>query len=116
MTGDDKELLEIAKEFAVIDALLDDCVAAESRPDVPRLLDLHREWLDACLRAAQLSSSTPQGQRAKASILISILEVCAPANPECQPHELLAASLARDLLAGGCAPARAHSLDHTVSP
>ena len=94
----DTVLLHVAREFHMLDARLDEFTAHEEQASDAAFLAVHREWLGACSRAAALPAATIEGRKAKARILLIVLNVISPNADQRQAHELLAASLARDLL------------------
>lgn len=97
-TNDDSELLAVAGDFRATDCCLNRVCALDTGMDEPVTAELHRKWEEYCSRAANLSASTEEGLRAKASMLLAVLEVLAPEPRQREPHERLAESLAEDLL------------------
>lgn len=96
---EDIELLRVAREFHVVNSDLDILTEHEWSEFDSTLFGLHQEWTAACSRAATLPAISVEGRKAKAGILLAVLNVVSPKAEERQPHEMLAASLARDLLA-----------------
>lgn len=61
-------------------------------------MDLHATWGDDLTRATALTAHSADGLRAKAAVLLAAMSVVVgPDHRNAAPHELLAASLARDL-------------------
>ncbi len=94
----DAELLRTCSEFHQVNAELDRLVSNDLEPPEPRLRALHKSWQEACRRATSLVASTVEGRRAKAAMLVCVLDVILGQAQERELHELLAESLARDLL------------------
>lgn len=94
----DTQVIKLTEYFWSVENKLDRLVQSESEDSTSSLLLLHQEWADICARVAALPSSTRKAQRAKAAMLLALIQVVAPAGGSRQPHEMLAASLARDLL------------------
>jgi hypothetical protein len=93
----DRELLRTCSRFREVEAALD-CVCSEDRPHGDLEQELHREWVALCLKSVPVRATTRAGLRAKAGMLLAILAVVVPPTRERKLHELLAESLARDLL------------------
>ena len=84
----------------MVDAELDRLVESDAPVPEQTLMSLHEEWNQVMLRASTLLARTVEGQRAKAAILLAAMRVAhGPEYQGAAPHEILAASLARDLLA-----------------
>ena len=92
------EILRIVTYFGAIDRELDRAATEERGEDSLACLELHRRWVEACSRVAALPAPSSEECRAKAQMLLRVLNVVSPNPDEREPHELLAASLARDLL------------------
>ena len=78
---------------------MDQWISEDNQIDEVIFLDLHSGWEDACVRAADVAPTNGRELLAKARILLAFLNVVAPSERDRKPHEQLAASLARDLLA-----------------
>ncbi len=61
------------------------------------LFALHKRWEDACLRAASMTARTESGRRAKAAMLLAVMEVTFDGDEAVNLHKRLAESLARDM-------------------
>ena len=84
----------------MVDAELDRLVESDAPVPEQTLMSLHEEWNQVMSRASTLLARTVEGQRAKAAILLAAMRVAhGPEYQGAAPHEILAASLARDLLA-----------------
>lgn len=94
----DLDLIALWEVFCAIDSRLNDIAASDNDASDTVLLELHRQWERTCTRAAVVPAATVEAQRAKASMLLQVLEVVAPVFAERGLHERLAESLARDLL------------------
>lgn len=95
---EETELLAIEEEFREIEHHLNQLCEFENRMGEPIMLDLQRKWEETCLRSANVQASTIEGLRVKASMLLTVLEVLVPETHRRELHDLLAESLARDLL------------------
>lgn len=98
LTGEDHEILQVYAIFEALNEQLDRLVECDI--GVPELVlrTLHGEWDQALSRATALPARTVNGQRAKATMLLAAMRVVLGTNhPDAEPHEALAASLARDL-------------------
>lgn len=93
-------LVELAERFSALNGQIDALVTGEDSSD-PQFLALHKQWEDACCRAAAISAETREGQRAKAGMLLIALDVIVPPKTERELHEQLAASLAHDVIGSG---------------
>ena len=94
----DVELLRIWSEFQALNAELDRLTCDEADPPEPGLFELNQRWHDTCLQAIPLAARTAAGRRAKAEMLMCALDVVLGPSDDRQLHELLAESLARDLM------------------
>lgn len=94
----DLDLVSLWEVFCAIDGRLNDIAASDDNTSDTILLELHRQWEGACTRAAVVPASTMEAQRAKASMLLQVLDVVAPTFATRGVHERLAESLARDVL------------------
>ena len=96
----DSELLEVYAAFKEVDAELDRLVESDAAVPEQTIMSLHEEWNQVMSRASTLLARTVEGQRAKAAMLLAAMRVAlGPEHQGAAPHEILAASLARDLLA-----------------
>jgi hypothetical protein len=94
----DHELLQVYAIFKAIDAELDQLVGCDAAAPEQKFISLHNEWNKALSRATTLPARTVEGQRVKAAILLAAMTVVlGPEHRGAAPHEILAASLARDL-------------------
>jgi hypothetical protein len=94
----DHELLEVYAAFEVVDAELDRLVECDAAVPEQTLMSLHAEWNQVMSRASTLPARTVEGRRAKAAMLLAAMRVAlGPEHRGAAPHEILAASLARDL-------------------
>jgi len=99
---DDGELLRVCSEFEVVDAELDRLTDLDTDPPETELMALHRRWSLACRSCSTLDAHTSKGRRAKAKVLLSVIQVALGGNLEgASLHELLALSLAQDLIMRG---------------
>lgn len=95
--NDDAELLGACRDFREAHAKLDRLFAFDPDPSEDQLFLLHQRWSDACLKAASLAATTPEGRRAKAEMLLLVMDVVLGPNVgDRELHEVLAASVARD--------------------
>lgn len=94
----EETLLRVEEEFLEIDRNLDQIVASGNDASNKTMLGLHQQWQGACSRAAILPAYTDRGLYAKANILLAVLAVVAPSTEKREPYEMLAESLARDVL------------------
>lgn len=93
----DAELLRACSEFRDAHAKLDRLFAFDPEQFEQQLFLLNQCWSDACLKAASLAATTPEGRRAKAAMLLTVLDVVlGPKHGDRELHEVLATSLARD--------------------
>lgn len=98
----DGELLRAASAFHSVDAALERLMEGDTDPPDSELLTLHRRWSAACQLCSDLKAHTSEGRRAKAKVLLRAIEVACGGNFEgAPPHELLAFSLAQDLVLQG---------------
>ena len=95
----DAEILQLAHQFDAIDRQLDTVAQEEHAGESAGFMSLHQQWLESCSRVAALPALTSEGRQAKARMLHSVLSVVCPNPAEYQIHELLTASLVRDVLA-----------------
>jgi hypothetical protein len=94
----DHELLQVYAIFQAIEAELDRLVECDAVVPDQKLMFLHDEWNQVLARATTLPARTGEGQRAKAAMLLAAIEVVLGVEHwGAAPHEILAASLARDL-------------------
>lgn len=99
---DSRELLRAASEFDSVDAALERLMEGDTDPPDSELLMLHRRWSAACQLCSDLKAHTSTGRRAKAKVLLRAIQVARGNNFEgALPHELLAFSLAQDLVLRG---------------
>ena len=93
----DAELLRTCADFRDAHDKLDRLCAFDPDQFERQLFLLNQRWSDACLTAASLAAITPEGRRAKAAMLLTVMDVVlGPDAGDRDLHELLAASLARD--------------------
>jgi hypothetical protein len=94
----DEELLAIFSRFSGAEAALRDTIGGVDGEEAAASHPLHQQWIETCLQVAALPAITAKGLRAKAAMLLTVLAVLAPPTQEQDLHEILAESLARDLL------------------
>jgi hypothetical protein len=94
----DQDLLQIYANFKAIDVELDRLVDCDAAVPEQKLMSLHQEWTQVLSRASTLPARTIEGRRAKAAMLLAAIGVAlGPEHRDAAPHEILAASIARDL-------------------
>lgn len=91
----DDALLHICARFQTIDSELDRLVECDVGAPEEEFLSLHMQWTQAILQASCLPARTSEGLRAKAAMLLAALGVAL--GSDLAPHELLAASVGRDV-------------------
>jgi hypothetical protein len=90
--------LQVYAIFKTIDAELDRLVEGDAELPEQTLISLHDQWNKVLSRASIYPARTVEGQRVKAAILLAAMRVVlGPEHQGAAPHEILAASLARDL-------------------
>lgn len=95
---------------------LDRILDAGTEPDENRVFHLNGLWRDACVAAASYPAATPEGRRAKATMLLAVMDVLLGESREnCQLHEILATSLARDCCPGEPGIPSAPHAGHDIS-
>lgn len=86
--------------FKLLEDKIDELVERAEDQLEHELMSLHDQWSLALSQAATLRARTVRGWQAKAHMLLSAMTVILGKKYEqAGPHELLAASLARDLTA-----------------
>jgi hypothetical protein len=94
----DEELLALFAGFGDVEAALSKAVSQGNCQQDNGSHALHQKWVQLCRLAASQRAVTPKGMRAKAAMLLTVLMVLAPPTQERDLHEMLAESVARDLL------------------